>query len=91
MPFRCSIAGCGNTSTEVKLHCLPRDPEVRQKWCQVLNRNDLIDVSESHQRHKFRVCGIHFTEESKFVMVNNRTNLKYNAVPSLHLAGKILY
>lgn len=63
--------------------------QIRRQWCQILNRPELINVTDRHERQKFRVCDIHFTEDSKFQSSHNRTNLKYTAVPKLHLGGKI--
>ncbi|XP_030751773.1 uncharacterized protein LOC115879217 [Sitophilus oryzae] len=86
MVFCCGVPGCRNTSKDVKTHCLPKDSEIRRIWCQALNRIDLINVSD-RKRHNFRICDIHFSEDSKFAMVRNRTNLKFTAVPTLYLEG----
>lgn len=64
------------------------------KWCKAVNREDLMALTD-RQRHKFRVCDVHFTEDSKFAVCRNRTNLKHNAVPTLLLGlsetGKYYY
>ncbi|ENN79303.1 hypothetical protein YQE_04213, partial [Dendroctonus ponderosae] len=35
-------------------HLVAYTVKIRQKGCQILNRNALIDVNDRHQRHKFR-------------------------------------
>jgi hypothetical protein len=36
----------------------------------------------------YRVCDVHFDEQSKFPDNRNRTNLKVGSVPRLHVPGK---
>lgn len=86
MVFCCSVTGCSNSSCTTKTHCLPKDPEIRRRWCQALNRYDLLDVTDK-KRYNFRVCSVHFEEDAKFLMNRNRTDLKYDAVPTLYLGG----
>ncbi|KAL1513479.1 hypothetical protein ABEB36_002885 [Hypothenemus hampei] len=85
MVYVCCVSGCKNTYKVIKMHCLPKDGKIRKEWCAILDRPDLEKVQDRFERKKFRICDIHFAENSKVGTNRNRTTLKYNAVPTMHL------
>lgn len=68
---------------------MPLLVQIRKKWCIAICREELIDV-DPRKRPQYRVCEIHFAEESRFAGVRNRTTLKYNACPTLELPGLLI-
>jgi hypothetical protein len=56
-------------------------------WMGLIGRNDLLAIDAS-KRKNYRVCDVHFHEDTKFLVKNNRTNLKRGSIPSLFLNCK---
>jgi hypothetical protein len=50
-------------------------------------REELLAKLLTVQKY-YRVCDVHFDEQSKFPDNRNRTNLKVGSVPRLHVPGK---
>mgnify|MGYP005984389365 FL=1 len=57
-------------------------------WCSTIGRDDLTEKGVQWIRRNYRVCDIHFDENSKFVSCHNRANLKVGSIPNLQLPGK---
>jgi hypothetical protein len=66
------------------LHVFPKDVEMCRKWCVAIGREELMSKIPTVQKH-YRVCDVHFDEQSKFPFNRNRTNLKVGSIPCLHL------
>ncbi|KZC09614.1 hypothetical protein WN55_01322 [Dufourea novaeangliae] len=82
----CCVPGCRSERSKVKSYVLPQEKERRIKWCLAICRLDLIDV-HPFRRRQYRVCELHFTQESLFAGLHNKTNLKHNSIPTLSLPG----
>ncbi|KZC06798.1 hypothetical protein WN55_07932 [Dufourea novaeangliae] len=83
---RYCVPDCRSAKSRVKTYVLPKEKERRIKWCLAICRLDLIDVHPS-RRHDYRVCELHFTPESLYASHHNKTDLKYDSVPTLSLPG----
>lgn len=81
---KCCVPSCRNSWRTHKLLVLPKDKELRIKWCMAISREDLIDV-DLKQRNNYRVCEVHFMEHDKIGGPSNRRYLKCAAFPCLKL------
>ncbi|XP_063907428.1 uncharacterized protein LOC135125702 [Zophobas morio] len=59
-------------------------------WCSTIGRDDLTEKGVQWIRRNYRVCDIHFDENSKFVSCHNRTNLKVGSIPNLQLPASTI-
>lgn len=57
------------------------------RWIMAIDRQDFLQKEKQNVRTNYRVCDIHFTDDMKFPVGKNRTNLKYGSIPSLNLPG----
>ncbi|KAJ3617846.1 hypothetical protein MTP99_006936 [Tenebrio molitor] len=82
MPYKCCVSNC--SFENLKLHMFPKDVELCRKWCVAIAREELLAKLPIVQKY-YRVCDVHFDEQSKFPDNRNRTNLKVGSVPRLHV------
>jgi hypothetical protein len=82
MPYKCCVVNC--CTKDLMLHVFPKDLEMCKKWCVAIGREELMSKIPTVQKH-YRVCDVHFDEQSKFPFNRNRTNLKVGSIPCLHL------
>ncbi|XP_036148909.1 uncharacterized protein LOC114254198 [Monomorium pharaonis] len=61
--------------SNIILHCLPKDPNIRQQWLKILKKDDIKYLY---------VCNKHFKSED-YRKLCDRSILKKGAIPQLHL------
>ncbi|CAH1112282.1 unnamed protein product [Psylliodes chrysocephalus] len=82
---KCCVPLCKNSPKGSKMHILPKDKKIRIQWSLALDKKNLIDVESKEERQKYRVCSAHFEQTATFISVRNKTNLKYDSIPTLFL------
>ncbi|XP_076160376.1 uncharacterized protein LOC143143231 isoform X3 [Ptiloglossa arizonensis] len=80
----CCVPTCGNSTRNFKLYVLPKDRELRIKWCVAICRDDLIDI-DLQTRNRYRVCEVHFDEHEKIGGPSNKRHLRCTSCPTLKL------
>ncbi|KAJ8678257.1 hypothetical protein QAD02_014044 [Eretmocerus hayati] len=83
-----SIAKLGQRSQTLYIWsiCKAKDPNVAKQWVEVIQNEALHGLSHKDLRdEKFKVCCLHFGDNSVDILKNGRKQLKRTAVPSLRL------
>ncbi|XP_075706742.1 uncharacterized protein LOC142741226 [Rhinoderma darwinii] len=92
----CWVSGCWFTpgrfhnEHELKLHCFPNSLAKIIEWLQHMGQEfeniellaEKIFAGKKHKRNKYRLCSLHFTDDSFIVNATGRV-LRQNAVPTL--------
>ncbi|XP_076160375.1 uncharacterized protein LOC143143231 isoform X2 [Ptiloglossa arizonensis] len=86
----CCVPTCGNSTRNFKLYVLPKDRELRIKWCVAICRDDLIDI-DLQTRNRYRVCEVHFDEHEKIGGPSNKRHLRCTSCPTLKLPALKYY
>ena len=85
----CTVKGCRNPN-RVRYYSFPKNEEIRKLWIKKCGRKETFNTK------KRSVCAIHFSEsdfkidlKAQLLEGIERKILKEDAVPSLHLNGKV--
>ncbi|XP_053552119.1 uncharacterized protein LOC128643172 [Bombina bombina] len=90
----CIVKGCfsstkkGKSNPAVSLHVFPKTPKLIKTWLQQTGQyvgnldNKVKHVLETNKYHKYRMCSIHFTEDSYYTH-GVKKYLRLDAIPSL--------
>ena len=83
---KCEVNGCNSVkiknipdSTGLTLHQFPKKKENQEKWCEILDRKDLLEKSSQYlSKFKF-ICSLHF-EKTCYTRLGH---LRPNSFPSI--------